>query len=445
MDQKVCLASISDRMIRAGQYEYPFQFTIPNGAPASMQAGKGSSSCNINYSMQVWLDRPGFLRWDIRSTVYVNVANPPPVGNHTPLYIEPMQVPVHSCCCIHRGDILMGGSAESSIISAGGQSSVKYAVQNSSSVPIKAIEISIVEDISFSARGHHGRTYATLYHTRLSPAAAGLELALRPSKKGDANADFADLRALSSMLESDLYKLPFTVPSSARNTYNGCIVRVEHYFKIQVMTTMGTANPVISRPIKVFSQIRPEMLEPETSEKIPDAPMLPQNWAPAVAQPVELPPMALCFPVEHVEGEDNQPVVYVSATVYPAVEVFKNFDQFLASLSQGQGYDSCGKLERFIRTGNSIDALTPEQFYSMFRAVQDVFDQQRFADILSAAMTSVSCAKVARAAAGSKDMCRREVAEKLLAAGPLQDKGNSHLLQEVLTPFQFMTVEKYFQ
>jgi len=446
MDQRFCLQSVPSGKIRRGQYEYPFQFAIPGGAPASMGLGGrgGSNQCSIGYYMEVWLDRPGFLRWDIKNRVFVNVTNPPPAGRNVPLYIEPTTVPLHSCCCIRRGDIMMGGSAESNILSAGGQSSVKYAVQNSSTVPVKAIEVTISERVTFSARGHHSAHTVSLYHTRLTPAEAGLDLALRPSQKGQPHPELMELR---NMLESDAFKLNFTIPATARNSYSGSIIRVEHTFTIKAVTTFGTANPIICRNIQMFSKSRPEELEPfdeaSASQKHPDAPQaLPSGWAPAVAQRVELPPMALCFPVEHVEDNDNVPVAYASSTSFPAVEVYRSFDQFLAALKLN--YDPCGKLERYIRNGNSVETLSAEQFYAMFAAINDPFDQQRFAETLATSLTSITCAKVARSAAAAKDMCKREVVEKLLTV-KLADKEGVELVKAQLTPFQFMTVEKYFQ
>ena len=448
MDQRFCLQTVPTGKIRRGQYEYPFQFAIPGGAPASMGLGGrgGSNQCSIGYYMEVWLDRPGFLRWDIKNRVFVNVTNPPPAGRNVPLYIEPTTMPLHSCCCIRRGDIMMGGSAESNILSAGGQSSVKYAVQNSSTVPVKAIEVTIAERVTFSARGHHSAHTVNLYHTRLTPAEAGLDLALRPSQKGQPNPELMELR---NMLESDAFKLDFTIPATARNSYNGCIVRVEHIFAIKAITAFGSANPSISRKVQMFSQTRPEQAalfeKSSGSQKTPDAPLeaLPVDWNPAVAQSVELPPMALCFPVAHVEDNDKTPVAYVSATTsFPAVEVYRSFDQFLAALKMN--YDPCGKLERYIRNGNSVDALTAEQFFAMFAAINDPFDQQRFAETLATSLTSITCAKVARSAAAAKDMCKREVVEKLLTV-KLADKEGVELVKAQLTPFQFMTVEKYFQ
>eukprot|EP01032_Pedospumella_encystans_P022041 gene22041-24987_t len=463
MDQRFCLLTLPTNTIRRGQYEYPFQFTIPNNAPASMSAGgRAHASCSISYSVEVWLDRPGFMRWDIKHQQFLNVSNPAPVGTKVPLYIEPCQVPVHSFCCIHRGNILMGGAAESSILSAGGPASVKYAMQNSSTVPVKAIEVTLTEIVRFSAQGHHSSSSTALFHTRLSPQDAGLDQALRPLENGSQG---GDLMALRDMLESDRFKVNFNIPAGARNTYNGSIIHVEHSLMIKVITTFGSANPTLQRPIQMFSRARPEFLTVAMAEgseedegasfiKNPSAPeevhhAVPAGWSPSVAQRVELPPLALCYPVAHLDQDDNAPVTYVSVSAYPAIEVYKTFDQFLAALKQN--YDPCGKLERYIRYQNTtkahaLDALTAPQFYAMFSAVPDSFDQQRFAEILAVALSCISCDKVAQAARACRDICKREVVEKLLTAGPITDKATgANLIRNELTPFQFMTVEKYFQ
>ena len=465
MDVKFVLQQIAGGNIYKGQYEYPFQFTIPAGAPASMDVvgspsmlsiplggsmmsmgggGGHGDHCSIDYSMEVWLDRPGLLRWDIRHSMMINVTNSPPIGSKTPLYIEPGRYPLHTMCCIPRGEILIGGCAESGVLTAGGQSSVKYAVENLSAVKVKAIEVLISEHVSFRAKGHRATAYCKLFHQRLTPEQIGLDLSARSADNVAYNDGFDSLRALNRMLESDTYKLNFTVPSAARGTYNGTIIQVVHRLEIKAITTFGTANPLVWRHLKIYSKENPSLSYFSQTANPTVQSALPPNWQPTVAETVKLPQMGLSTkPLEQDDDEnDRRPVTYASSQ--HEERKYTTFDQFLAAIKDT--YDPCGELEQYIRDGNAADAMTGEQLYASFKAVNDVFDQQRFADILSDAMTEVSCAKVARALAGSKDMCKREVAEKLLTAGLIVDKEeNAHLIKSELSPFQYMTVEKYLK
>eukprot|EP01032_Pedospumella_encystans_P017704 gene17704-20166_t len=472
MDVRFCLQHVPGGNIYKGQYEYPFQFTIPPGAPASMSAGGnpvehfapfgsggfetlsggggyGGDHCCIDYAMETWLDRPGLLRWDIRHKIRINVTNIPPFGSKTPLYIEPNRYPLYSMCCIPRGQILIGGSATPGVLTAGGQTCIKYAVENLSTVKVKAIEVLLSEHITFRARHHRAATYHTLYHRRLSPQEIGLDLSARPSEKLENTDGFESLRVLSKMLESDTYKLDFTLPSSARSTYNGSIIQVTHKLEIKAITTFGSANPTVWRHMKIYSKESTAGAynnnNQASGQATPSA--LPANWQPTVAETVRLPELGISSSPQEQddsddEKDDHKPISYTSALATD--RKYKSFDELLVVIKQT--YDPCGELEKYIRDGNPVADMTPEQFFACFKVVNDVFDQQRFADILSDAMTEVSCVKVARAVAGSKDMCKREVAEKLLSAGLIVDKEeNAHLIKAELSAFQFMTVEKYLK
>jgi hypothetical protein len=162
-----------------------------------------------------------------------------------------------------------------------------------------------------------------------------------------------------------------------------------------------------------------------------------------VATAVVVPDTCITAAVAYEEHDDAKPVVYPSAPteVYPAMMRYTSSAQLIQALHNT--YDPCGELDKYIRQGNQVDALLPEEFFGLFQAVNDVFDQLRMADILAVHLTSISCAKVARAAAGAKSMCRREVAEKLLTAGPLTDPQEAQVLKQALSAFEYMTVEKY--
>lgn len=446
MDLQFCLQKIQEGKIMRGQYEYPIQITIPQGSPATMCAGSSRNNCRVSYRMEVWLDRPGLLRWDIRCRQFVDVLTQAPRNSKTPLYIEPSRIPLHFCCCYHRGDVLLGGSAASSVLFAGDQTTVKYALLNSSTSRIKALEINLEENIRWSAHGHLRHIDNTLFYVRLTPEQAHLDLMPALSKNDlqfeDTN---ASMRALSQMLQGEDHKVEFVVPLTARSTYNGSIIHVRHYLRIKICTPFGTADPTIVRDVQLHSKAVNILLEDGNARQ--ERPTLPANWSPVVSDTVAYPNLSHKAPVDLPDNADNLPAVYVdTVTANKAATVAKadDFESLLQILSKT--YDPCGELETYIRHGHSVETLEPEQFYRMFKTVNDVFDQQRFADILAAAMPNITCAKVARAAAGSKDMCRREVVEKLLAAGPLLDKAeNAHLIKSEVTAFQYMTIEKYLQ
>jgi hypothetical protein len=108
-------------------------------------------------------------------------------------------------------------------------------------------------------------------------------------------------------------------------------------------------------------------------------------------------------------------------------------------------YDPCGMLDVWLNNPvNNMSQLSPEDYRSLFKAIREVMQQLRFADVLAARLEAITCGIVAKSALGADEMVRREVVEKLLRAGPLIDRAD-HIgeIQEVLTAFQFLTVERY--
>lgn len=445
MDVKFLLATVPSHSIKRGQYEYPFQFVIPAGAPASMHADNGQDDCDVVYSMEVWLNRPGFLRWDIKHKSILTVLNPPKSNSKVPLYIEPYQEKLFSCCCFRRGDILLGASVDSSVLSAGGNVNVKYAVHNLSTVRVKAIELSLTENLAFRAHGHHSHRNTRLCYIRIEADKCGLDLTPLSGDKNQVQPDMMDLlRKLSQQLFSDLCKVSFSVPGTAKNSYRGTLITISHTMSIRVITTFGTANPAIMRDVKMFT--REIFVSPKMTKDIEQVPTsAPPDWAPVVAPAliIESVPLQTAAPSQE-SGKDDAPGNYrdVSTLVGNAGPT-NGFDGLMTVLRDPSTYDQCGVLETWIANGNSPQELNPEQFHMMFKTMNDAFDQERFAEILADNMKVITCAIVARSVAACKDVCKREVAEKLLQVSGIDDKENAVLIKNELSPFQFMTVEKY--
>jgi hypothetical protein len=150
-----------------GNYEFPFQCPIPVGLPGSMRL-TGSSNCNITYAVDACLHRPGSLSWDVKGSADFLVSAAPAPAQSAPLYMDPQFVDVRSCFCIGRGRMLTGGSAASSILAAGEEFRVNYAAQNESTAKINAIEIKLLELVTWRASGHSARAGAATFERVLS-------------------------------------------------------------------------------------------------------------------------------------------------------------------------------------------------------------------------------------------------------------------------------------
>jgi hypothetical protein len=92
-------------------------------------------------------------------------------------------------------------------------------------------------------------------------------------------------------------------------------------------------------------------------------------------------------------------------------------------------------VNKYVAEGSKVE------FFHLFQAANGAFDQLRMADILAAHLTSISCAKVARAAAGGERYVSPrgdgEAAHRRAADGP----AGGERAEAVLSAFEYMTVE----
>lgn len=311
METYCCLKNVPEEKICRGQYEFPFTFVIPENTPARMTATTGGGCCcKIAYSMEVWLERPGMLRWDIRNLMQIDVHHRPTVQSKLPLYVEPSVTTLRSCFCYPRGDVWFGLAAESSVLSAGDATYVKYAVRNSSTVLIRAVEVTFSETIQFSAKGGKESKRTALFSKRLTATEAGLAMqtaVLRASKK-EQQQDCAGVQLvqqLSEMLAGDDFRIDFDVPATALYSHDGTIIHVQHTLECKLYTTIGTNNPSIVRNMLVHSHAPICAANPSSTPVY----ALPLDWAPIVYDTV------------HINADAVVPISLTEATPYTPEDI----------------------------------------------------------------------------------------------------------------------------
>jgi hypothetical protein len=139
-------------VILRGQYGYPFSFTMPASAPASMYTGDSVCYGYIIYTMEVWLDRPGCPPGAIGYMACITVAPTPVVLAKTPVVMQP------------RSFDLLGWRTESNVVYAGRTTAIKIRAENHSKVRLLAVEVTVTEHTKPVAHGVHRTSKRTLYH-----------------------------------------------------------------------------------------------------------------------------------------------------------------------------------------------------------------------------------------------------------------------------------------
>mmetsp|Transcript_3634 Transcript_3634/g.5644 ORF Transcript_3634/g.5644 Transcript_3634/m.5644 type:complete len:515 (-) Transcript_3634:372-1916(-) len=426
------LAEMSSGSLPQGDYEYPFKFLVPSGLPSSMSAERGSGSCNIGYSVDARLHRDGWMAWSVQHSRHFVVVTTPP-SHQCPVYMNPSVVPVNTCFCFGRGHIVSGGAVSSNMICAGESAKVNYAVINKSATEILAVDIILSEHIVWRARGHSSLCYTVLFSS--SMPTEDLKDVGTPVTKPVSFANEDVLRQVRDTLLAGRHSVNISVPSNVLSSYSGDLITIRHDIVIRMRTPCGTNNPELCQPIHIFSPIPVvEVDEEDVPAKVLPSTM-PENWSPVSNSLVEL-PVAQYAPPSEVDPED------VYRPLYPSVIPQEDgMSGLVATLRES--FDQTGKIKAWF-SQNSADNISPGDFYSLFVAVRNMFDQISTAEILADSLSKVTCEQLAEAARGADDICRRDVVEKIAKAVPIVDRENSAVVQNQLTHFQFTFVEKYF-
>jgi hypothetical protein len=460
LDTSLRVANVQSGVIERGQYEYPISFVIPPGSPATIVvgstkqtmaqkfSGEGSSG-RVCYTLHVWLDRPGVSSWDkndVKSEIQLTIKVPAPMQQSIPRWIEPADgvIDIKTCFCYSRGAVLAGAVAESAVLSKGSTFWINYALENMTTSRIKAIEITLTQTAECSAAFHSHSNSLVVFHTRMTPEQAGLDLKAPKPEKHSA------LGRMLETLQSGKLQRRFDLGANASESYQGSSIKVTHTLTLKICTPFGTASPTIQCPIRICSETGVTVPNAEPSAQTPQ-PTLPAGWAPVVAQAVVYPAMQL-WPWRHRGYSVNAPVL-----VHAWGMSGMGLDGLMQTLTNNLCYDPCGEVELWLKSSpsnsNSVDDLSPDNLYDLFSAVKDSFDKTRLASLVAEAHTNAfRCAHISAACRGCPDFIRREVAECLLShaacTGEQQavaDKENCKLIEARLTSFQFRTLERHFK
>jgi hypothetical protein len=335
VDSKFRLRSIQEAVILRGQYGYPFSFTVPANAPTSTCAGNSQCCGYVNYTMEVWLDRPGWLCWSFRYKTTFAVASTPVAFDRCPVVMQSRSFDLRFLSLIDCGNVLLGGHAESNMVYAGETTTIKFCVVNCSQAHIKAVEIEFTEHLKIKGREHdiHKRK---LFRERLSPEQANLKT---PSFQPDEWEQRAVLRRVAHAVtfgstthgaRACTVRIP--LPSDTASSYqDGGTFQIRHELQIKLVTTFGTCNASLTQQIHVVNRAPAHVPAQWLKyDKCGPVPQLPPNWSPYIAPMVMIPGIACDLGAlrrPEVKEKPGAPVNYMgTARVSPIVATVGSYD-----------------------------------------------------------------------------------------------------------------------
>ena len=299
----VPLTTFPTGLVPSGQFEYPFEWPLPDKLPSSMNCQLGDSRCSIEYHLTAYLDNSGSLSIlpDYSSTVTVTVLGSSR-GEFVGTQIDLENYAIKSCCA-DRGTMTMGWDADTTVAAPGGTINVGIMGKNDSIVELRYLQAKLVETVTWSADGHSETivgeiasseiyvTDNTLWTPRLSlPSRRDRRRHHYETMDGHFGAEILDNR----------YMAHLHLSPNARDSYVGNLIRVRHCLVVTAVTPGAccVTSPESSVLVTVQRRMPTGTTTPYASAVTPTPAVVCENQMSIPSAPMELmstyqePPMA---------------------------------------------------------------------------------------------------------------------------------------------------------
>jgi hypothetical protein len=402
LDMPFVLSTIPKGYFVSGQYEFPFQFTIPTGVLPSMQAQTlehrdDKGNCSVHYRLEARLHRRGLFKWDVRGQIPLQVHATPLPFTICPAYIPPEQKDVHFCFCYPQGQITMGIHMSSTLLQRGQEFIISYLIQNNSNVPVLAVEFTIEEQVCWYWKDQKRSVDTCLFHQRIDGTTFPPQLK-HPAKEYQVASEdmLPTMEALKQLLDSNQYLCQGRIANTARFTMEGQHIFVSHNLIMKVCTSsFWSSNPDITIPITIYSGPITEEL-PITNtivgmNGLPIAEVV--DWRPSRIAPV----VAIPLPTyrERVEGDID--LVDIDSITSAPAPASRHPPYSIESLYYAlqHTYSPANEVKEWVAQSRgkreNVNSLTADQLGRIFSHIPGIVDQLQVNTALVEARSSVTC------------------------------------------------------
>uniref|UniRef100_A0A0G4IFT4 Arrestin C-terminal-like domain-containing protein n=1 Tax=Chromera velia CCMP2878 TaxID=1169474 RepID=A0A0G4IFT4_9ALVE len=285
-----------------GQYEFPFQITLPPYLPSSLTWHKrygDKASFWISYKVKANVISSNGRESTSSKLDFQVVARPrPQILGHTPShFVEPDTQDVNAGCCINQGFMVLGAKSDCVQVQPGDIFSASVAFQNQSTTNIDSVDLVIKQQVEVRAGGRRNEDKEKVGKAQKPGLELGSATARLEKKKSHNSRELVTSTALQ-----DLYKqlqsgncprLDVPLAPHTLHSYAGSLISVYHKVHVVLKTPTCIDDVKVKFPLHVCSisgQAPPPPLPtapPPSTSTTPQPNALPPGWNPSV-QPVVL-------------------------------------------------------------------------------------------------------------------------------------------------------------
>ena len=234
---EVVLHSFAGGSVEMGRFEFPFEVAIPSGLPGSQSYKNRGDFCKIEYFCGAKLHRPGMFDWSVKNSCEVLMNDEPYEAFPVPLFLGPTISDVFFMGLISRGEMTIGAEVSTSNACGNDTLRLNYALQNTSTSRVKALEIELICHIKLQAGYHYSDyKYPVFQHRILYPM----------STIGERNINLVTLR---DQIKRGEFGVNIPIAEDVRNTYNGLHSSITYELSLSIKTSFGSTNSTIKVPI----------------------------------------------------------------------------------------------------------------------------------------------------------------------------------------------------
>lgn len=260
-------SNVEEPPLSIGRNEFPFCIILPQLLPPTISASLGGSSggeCSISYYAETTLLLAGRKKQRTQRAEFIVKRNTTLGIGSSPAYVLPSPVKLKFCKLWKQGNIFLGLYSPVSLLKQNEPFEVTYILQNQSSVKIRAIEISLIEIVSWKAHNLQREESTILYSTRLEGNRIHSMREIPTCFKDCNNQNFLGQSNNSNIILNQWKSLT----SSGHQTMTGLLlpeqpvrgdmktdfIQVSHCIRMKVCTCIGVNNPEIILPITIYPE-----------------------------------------------------------------------------------------------------------------------------------------------------------------------------------------------
>jgi hypothetical protein len=246
-----------NRKITKGIYAEPFEILLPASLPSSTQFPRTEGNKfrgRIQYKLRAEIGEFSFSK--VFQVVSCRMND-----DLVPCIVQPTTHEILQSKFLGKGFVSIAACVDDSHIGRGQNLNGSISGKNHSSADIERISIKLVESIEYNVC-FHGRTSVlknVLVETKdvnLSRFSKYLNYSSRTSKRQNNERIHSTHKEILRNLVSGENQFQLIVPNSARDTYDGNLIKISHYLKVAFHTKLSVTDICIKIPIIIGSPRR---------------------------------------------------------------------------------------------------------------------------------------------------------------------------------------------